>query len=310
MESLNYHHLRYFWAAAREGSVTRASERLNISQPAVSAQIRDLEQALGEKLFTRSGRSIALTETGRVVYRYAEDIFGLGAEMLQTLKGRPTGRPARLRVGIANAIPKLIAHRLLEPAFALPEPVRVQCMEDRPERLLAELAIHGLDVVLADAPAGPTVKVKAYSHVLGECGVSIFGAERLATVRRRGFPRSLDGAPFLLPTPDAALRRLLDPWFESHGIRPDIVGEFDDSALLKVFGQSGAGLFAVPSAIEAEVRRQYGVRLVGRVDVRERFYAITVEKKLEHPAVVAIAEAARRKIFIEPRGRQPRGGGR
>ena len=297
MEALNYHHLRYFWAAAREGSVTRASEKLHISQPAVSAQIRDLEQALGEKLFARSGRGLVLTEAGRVVYRYAEEIFGLGAELLDTLRGRPTGRPARLRVGIANVIPKLIAHRLLEPAFALPEPVRVLCLEDSPERLLAELAMHNLDVVLADAPAGPTVKVRVYNHLLGECSVSILGAERLGKTRRRGFPRSLDGAPFLLPTPDAALRRLLDQWFEAQGIRPEIVGEFDDSALLKVFGQSAAGLFAVPSAIEAAVRRQYGVLLVGRVDVRERFYAITVERKLKHPAVVAIAESARREIF-------------
>ena len=298
MEWLNYHHLRYFWAAAREGSVTRASEKLHISQPAVSAQIRDLEQALGEKLFTRSGRSIALTETGRVVYRYAEEIFGLGSELMETLKGRPTGRPARLTVGIANVIPKLIAHRLLEPALKLPEPVRVQCLEDKPERLLAELAIHGLDLVLTDTPLGPAVKVKAYSHLLGECGVSIFGTEPLAKAHRRGFPRSLDGAPFLLPTADATLRRLLDQWFEARNIRPQIVGEFEDSALLKVFGQSGAGLFAVPSAIEAEVRRQYGVRLVGRVEVRERFYAITVERKLKHPAVVAITEAARTEIFV------------
>ena len=297
MESLNYHHLRYFWAAAREGSVTRASEKLHVSQPAVSAQIRDLEQALGEKLFTRSGRSISLTETGRVVYRYAEEIFGLGTELMETLKGRPTGRPARLTVGIANVIPKLIAHRLLEPAFMLPEPVRVLCLEDKPERLLAELAIHGLDLVLADAPLGP-VKVKVYSHLLGECGVSIFGAEPLAKAHRRGFPRSLDGAPFLLPTVDATQRRLLDQWFEAQGIRPQIVGEFEDSALLKVFGQSGAGLFAVPSAIEAEVRRQYGVRLVGRVEVRERFYAFTVERKIKHPAVVAIIEAARREMFV------------
>ena len=298
MDWLNYHHLRYFWAAAREGSVTRASEKLHISQPAVSAQIRDLEQALGEKLFTRSGRSIALTETGRVVYRYAEEIFGLGAELMETLKGRPTGRPARLTVGIANVIPKLIAHRLLEPALKLPEPVRVHCIEDKPERLLAELAIHGLDLVLADAPIGPAVKVRAYSHLLGECGVSIFGTESLAKALRRGFPRSLDGAPLLLPTADATLRRLLDQWFEAQGLRPQIVGEFEDSALLKVFGQSGAGLFAAPSAIEAEVRRHYGVRLVGRVEVRERFYAITVEKKLKHPAVVAITEAARNEIFV------------
>ena len=298
MESLNYHHLRYFWAAAREGGVTRASEKLHISQPAVSAQIRDLEQALGEKLFTRSGRSIALTETGRVVYRYAEEIFGLGGELMETLKGRPTGRSARLAVGIANVIPKLIAHRLLEPAFKLPEPVRVQCHEDKPERLLAELAIHALDVVLTDAPLGTAVKVKAYSHLLGECGVSIVGAAPLARTHRRAFPSSLDGAPFLLPTADSTLRRLLDHWFEVEGIRPHIVGEFDDSALLKVFGQSGAGLFAVPSAIEADVQRQYGVRLVGRIEARERFYAITVERKIKHPAVVAITGAARSEIFV------------
>ena len=298
MESLNYHHLRYFWAAAREGGVTRASEKLHISQPAVSAQIRDLEQALGEKLFTRSGRSIALTETGRVVYRYAEEIFGLGGELMETLKGRPTGRSARLAVGIANVIPKLIAHRLLEPAFKLPEPVRVQCLEDKPERLLAELAIHALDVVLTDAPLGTAVKVKAYSHLLGECGVSIVGAAPLARTHRRAFPSSLDGAPFLLPTADSTLRRLLDHWFEVQGIRPHIVGEFDDSALLKVFGQSGAGLFAVPSAIEADVQRQYGVRLVGRIEARERFYAITVERKIKHPAVVAITGAARSEIFV------------
>ena len=298
MEWLNYHHLRYFWAAAREGSVTRAGEKLHISQPAVSTQIRGLEQALGERLFTRSGRALALTEAGRVVYRYAEEIFGLGTELMETLKGRPTGRPARLTVGIVNVIPKLIAYRLLEPAFKLPERVRVECREDRPERLLAELATHGLDLVLADAPAGASVRVRAYSHLLGECGVSIFGAERLSKAHRRGFPRSLDGAPFLLPTADSTLRRLLDDWFEAQGIRPRIVGEFEDSALLKVFGQSGAGLFAMPSAIDAEVRSQYEVRLVGRVELRERFYAITVERRLKHPAVVAISEAARRELFV------------
>ena len=298
MESLNYHHLRYFWAAAREKSVTRAAEKLHVSQPAVSTQIRGLEQALGEKLFTRSGRTLALTEAGRVVYRYAEEIFGLGTELMETLKGRPTGRPARLTVGIVNVIPKLIAYKLLEPAFKLPERVRVECREDRPEQLLAELATHGLDLVLADAPAGASVRVRAYSHLLGECGVSIFGAERLSKAHRRGFPRSLDGAPFLLPTADSTLRRLLDDWFEAQGIRPRIVGEFEDSALLKVFGQSGAGLFAMPSAIDAEVRSQYEVRLVGRVELRERFYAITVERRLKHPAVVAISEAARRELFV------------
>ena len=298
MESLNYHHLRYFWVAAREGGVTRASQRLHISQPAVSAQIRELEQALGEKLFNRSGRTLVLTEAGRTVYRYADEIFGLGAELMETLKGRPTGRPMRLVVGIANVIPKLVAYRVLEPAFRLPEGVHVECLEDRPDRLLAELATHRLDLVLTDAPAAPWVRVRAYSHLLGECGVSIFGTARLAMSRRRGFPHSLDRAPFLLPTADSTLRRSLDQWFEAQGVRPEIVGQFEDSALLKVLGQSGVGLFAVPSAIDAEVRGQYGVRLVGRIEIRERFYAITVERKLKHPAVVAISEAAGREIFV------------
>jgi LysR family transcriptional activator of nhaA len=298
VEGLNYHHLRYFWAAAREGSVTRASARLGVSQPAVSAQIRSLEHALGERLFARSGRALVLTEVGRVVFRYAEDIFGLGTELVETLKGRPTGRPVRLVAGIVNVIPKLIAWRLLEPAFRLPERVHVECLEDRPERLLSELASHRLDVVFADAPAGPSVKVRAYSHLLGECGVSVFGAAALARTHRRGFPRSLDGAPFLLPTAESTLRRQLDHWFEALGIRPEIVGQFDDTALLKVMGQSGAGLFAVPSAIDAEVRRQFGVRRLGRIDLRERFYAITVQRKLAHPAVVAISEAARRDLFV------------
>ena len=298
MDSLNYHHLRYFWAAAREGGVTRASQRLHVSQPAVSAQIRDLEQALGEKLFSRSGRTLSLTEAGRVVYRYADEIFGLGTELMETLKGRPTGRPLRLVVGIANVIPKLVAFRVLQPAFRLPEGVHFECLEDRPDRLLAELATHRLDLVLADAPAAPSVRVRAYSHLLGECGVSIFGTARLAMSHRRGFPRSLDGAPFLLPTADSTLRRSLDQWFEAQGVRPHIVGQFEDSALLKVLGQSGLGLFAVPSAIDAEVRGQYGVRLVGRVEIRERFYAITVERKLKHPAVVAISEVARREFFV------------
>jgi len=297
MRSLNYHHLHYFWASAREGSVTRASRKLHISQPAVSAQIRKLENDLGESLFTRSGRTLVLTEAGRVVYRYAEEIFGLGTELVEALKGRPTGRPARLVVGIANVIPKLIAYRLLEPAFRLPERIHVECLEDRPERLLAELATHRLDLVLADAPAGPGVRVRAYSHFLGECGVSIFGTALLAKAHRQGFPRRLDGAPFLLPTSDATLRRSLDQWFEAHGIRPEIVGQFEDSALLKVLGQSGAGLFAMPSAIDAEVRRQYSVRLLGRLELRERFYAITVERKLKHPAVVAISEVARNELF-------------
>ncbi len=290
---LNYHHLFHFWTVVREGGVTRASEKLHVSQPTVSGQLRELEEALGEKLLARSGRTVALTDVGRTVYRYADEILGLGQELLDAVKGRPT-RPGRLAVGVAMVVPKLVAYQMLEPALRLPERIQLDCVHERPERLLAELAVYTLDVVLADAPAPPAVKVRAYSHLLGECGVSIFGADRLAAAHRRGFPRSLDGAPFLLPNGDSALRLSLEEWFQKQAIRPNIVGTFEDSALLEAFGRAGAGLFAMPSAIEAEVRRQYQVRVTGRVDsVRQRFYAITVERKLSNPAVIAISERAR-----------------
>lgn len=298
MEHLNYHHLRVFWTAAREGGVTRASEKLHVSQPTVTTQIRALEQTLGQKLFARSGRRLVLTDSGRSAYRYADEIVGLGQELVDRMKGGAPGREVRLTVGIADVLPKLIAYRILEPALKLAEPVRVEGIEDTPERLLAELAVFGLDVVLADAPVGPTVRVRAYNHLLGECSVSVFGAGRLARAYRRGFPRSLDGAPFLLPRHHAALRLGLDDWFEREGVRPHIVGEFDDSALMKAVGQAGVGLFPAPSPIAREVCRQFGVRSLGTIEsVRQRFYAITVDRKLKHPAVIAICEAARRELF-------------
>lgn len=298
MEWLNYHHLLYFWLAAREGGVSRAAEQLRLTQPTVSAQIRALEASLGEKLFTRAGRNLALTDIGQVVFRYAEDIFSLGRELVATVRDRPTGHPLRLAVGVVDVLPKLVAYRLLEPAFGLGSPIRVVCREGKIERLLVELGVHEIDVVLADRPSDPTFKVRAFSHLLGECGVTFLGAEPLARARRRGFPRSLDGAPFLLPTENTTLRRSLEQWFEAQAIRPVIVSEFDDSALLKVFGQAGLGIFAAPSIIEAEIRRQFRVQRIGQTDdVRERFYAISVERKLKHPAVVAISESARRKLF-------------
>ncbi len=296
---LNYHHLLYFWTVARDGSVTRASEKLHLSQPTISNQLRSLERSLGEKLFSKTGRNLVLTETGRNVYRYADEIFSLGRDLMDSVRGRPTSRPARLLVGVVEALPKLIAYRLVEPALQLPEPVQVVCLEDKSERLLAELSLHALDVVLSDAPVPPGVEVRAFNHLLGECGVTIFGTPSLAPAHRRRFPRSLDGAPFLLPRHNSALRSALDQWFDSEGIRPLIRGEFDDSALLKAFGHAGVGLFAAPSAIEDPVRRQYGVQVVGRIDaVRERFYAISVERKLKHPAVVAISAAARQRLFV------------
>lgn len=298
MEWLNYHHLRYFWAVAREGGVTRASRALNISQPTVSAQLRELEEALGEKLFDREGRRLVLTEAGQLVYRYADEIFGLGRELLDTLKGRPTGRPLRLSVGIADVVPKLVAHRLLEPALRLPEPLRIVCHEDKTERLMTELAGHGLDLVIADGPVGPALRVKAFNHFLGESGVAFFGVSALARRLARGFPRSLDGAPMLLPTPITSLRRSLDQQFEALGVRPQVRGEFQDSALMAAFGMAGHGAFPAPVAIADEVRRQFRVERIGVLDgVRERFYAISVERRLKHPAVVAISDAARQQLF-------------
>jgi LysR family transcriptional activator of nhaA len=302
VEWLNYHHLLDFWTVAREGSVTRASEQLYLSQPTISAQIRALERSLGEKLFLKSGRNLVLTEIGRVVFRYAEEIFSLGRELTDTLKGRTSSRspsrPVRFLVGIADVVPKLIAYRILEPALRLAEPIYIVCKEDKPERLLAELAVHELDLVLTDAPISPNVKVKAYNHLLGECSVTIFAPQKNASVYKRKFPQSLAGAPFLLPTENTSLRRSLDQWFDAQGLRPAVIGEFEDSALLEVFGQTGLGLFAAPSAIEEEVCKQYGVRIIGRIDaVQERFYAISVERKLKHPAVVAISETARQELF-------------
>ena len=293
MEWLNYHHLLYFWTVAREGTIARASQELRLAQPTISGQIRSLEHQLGEKLFQRSGRNLVLTDIGRVVFRYADDIFATGRELMDTLKDRPTGRPVRLQVGVADEVTKIIAYRLLEPALRLPQPVHIVCRDGAPERLLTDLATHALDLVIADAPIAPGIKVKAFTHPLGETPVTVFGTSKLAGTRRKNFPRSLDGAPFLVPTVGKTLRRTLDHYFEQASIRPRIVAELDDSALLTTFGQAGAGLFVAPTVLEKEVARQYGVSIVGRLEnVRERYYAISVERRLKHPAVIAISEAA------------------
>ncbi len=298
MEWLNYHHLLYFFTVARTGSIAKACEELRLAPPTISAQIRLLEENLGEKLFSRSGRRLVLTEMGQVVYRYAEEIFATGRELVDTVKGRPTGRPFRLKVGVADVLPKLLVYRLLEPAVHLTFPVHIVCYEGKPEQLLAELAVHALDVVLSDSPMAPVVSVKAFNHLLGECGVNFYATPREAVAYRRRFPECLDGAPFLFATENTVERRELDRWFESIGVRPKIAGEFEDSALLKVFGKAGQGIFAAPSVLDKEVRQQYGVGLVGRTEeVREQYYAISVERKLKHPAVVAICDTARKQTF-------------
>lgn len=298
MEWLNYHHLLYFWVVAREGGLVPAGKVLKLTHPTLSAQVKALEERLGEKLFTKVGRKLQLTEMGRVVYRYAEEIFSLGRELVDTVQGRATGQPGRLAVGIADVVTKLVVRRLLAPAFTLPAPVRLVCSEDSQERLLAELALHSLDLVISDEPVPSGSSVRAYSHLLGETGVSFFGTAALAGAHRRGFPSSLDGAPMLLPLEHLPLRRSLNLWFERHHVRPRVVGEFEDSALLKVVGAEGRGLFAAPTVVEEEVKAQYGVQVIGRApEVRERYYAISIERRLKHPAVLAITQAAREELF-------------
>jgi LysR family transcriptional activator of nhaA len=300
MDWLNYHHLLYFWTVVREGSVSAAAARLRLAQPTVSAQVRQLEDALGQQLFERQGRRLVLTDVGRLVYRYADELFGIGRELLESLQGRtPAGRPQLLSVGVANAVPKLIVHRLLLPALSGEHDMRLICREDSTESLLAELAVHALDVVIADVPAPPHVRVKVFNHALGESDTTFFATGALAARLRRRFPRSLSDAPLLLPTAHTALRRALDQWFDAEALHPRIVGEFDDLALMKTFGQAGRGVFPAPTAIAREVVRQYGVRPVGRAPaVRERYYAIAAERRLKHPGVLAITTAARRDVFV------------
>lgn len=298
MEWLNYHHLYYFWTVAKEGTIARACEKLLLAQPTISGQLKQFEEELGEKLFARAGRRLVLTETGHVVYRYAEEIFNVGQELQDVLRGRPRGRPARFIVGVSDAIPKLIAFRLLQPVLSMPEPVHLICVEDKPDGLLLRLASHGLDMILTDAPVTASFRARAYSHRLGASGLTFWATPELAARCRKAFPQSLDGVPFLLPGEGSTLRRELETWFDRQGVRPVVAGEFQDSALLKVFGQAGLGVFATPSAIEREVREHYGTTLVGRTtEVAEEFYAISLERRLKHPAVVAITEAARRKLF-------------
>jgi len=298
MQWLNYHHLLYFWSVAKEGSIAAAARQLRLSPPTISTQIRQLEQSLERKLFHQVGRNLVLSETGKVVFGYANEIFSIGQEMMDSLRGRLTPVGLRLRVGVVDAVSKRVAHRLLEPAYDIDPPVRIVCFEGKPTALLARLATYEFDLVLSDSPLGPEMKIKAFNHLLGECSVSILAARRQWKRYRREFPRCLDTAPFLLPTDNTSLRRSLDRWFVQQGVRPTIAGEFEDSALLKVFGGAGRGVFAAPTVIEQETEEHYGVRALGRIeDVREEYYAITLERKLKHPGVVAIVEAAHGQTF-------------
>ena len=299
MSELNYNHLRYLWAVVREGGVSAASRALRVSQPTVSAQLRKLEEASGEPLFHRGGRTLVLTETGRVVYRYAEEIFSLGSELESVLAGRPATLQGRLRVGVADVVPKLIAHRILQPALRpTSTDLHLACFEGKPAALFAQLATYALDAVISDVPVGPQHNIRAFNHLLGESGLTFFAPRADAAALRRRFPQSLTGARCLLPTANTAVRRELDRWFVAQGIQPEVVAEFEDSALLKVFGQDGHGVFAAPTVIESDVRVQCQARIIGRTDeVRERFYVVSVERRVRNEAVSALVESARRDLF-------------
>lgn len=298
MEWLNYHHLLYFWTVAREGGIAAASRKLGVGRPAVSMQLKSLEGFVGSPLFNRRGKHLSLTDTGELVLQYAEDIFRTGRELVDAVRGRPTGRPQRFRVGIADVMAKLVAFQLLLPAIDADENSVLECREDEPNRLFAELAVHELDLVLSDIPVAPGLDVRAYNHVMGESTTTLFAAPALCRKLKRAFPSSLNGMPFLMPSKAAAIRHSLEQWFEEQDLRPIIIGEFEDGALMKVFGQAGRGVFPAPTVVSEQICKNYNVRPLGHLpDVRERFYAISAERKIRHPGVARIVENAKSGIF-------------
>lgn len=298
MRPLNYKHLHYFWVVAKTGGMARAGEQLHLTPQSISGQLRVLEETLGEKLLRRAGRSLELTDVGRLVLSYADEIFTLGEELQAALGAGAPGRSLQFRVGVADMVPKSLAYHLLQPAMALPETLHIVAREGRLASLLADLAVHKLDLVISDRPMPPTLNVRGFNHLLGECGMTFLASPSLARQCGADFPRGLNGAPLLLPGEDAAVRLKLMRWFEMLRIRPRVMGEFDDGALLKAFGRAGVGIFAVPSVIAEQAEKEFDVVAIGHTnDVTEQFYAISAERRLTHPAVVAIRNTAQRKIF-------------
>ncbi len=295
---INYKHLHYFWMVANTGSIARASKKLHLTPQTISGQLSLLEGNLGESLFSRVGRHLELTEAGRLVLSYAEDIFSLGGELEEMLQNIPEGRPLVFKVGVADVVPKSIAYRLLAPALSLADPVRIICREGTVESLLAELAVHKIDLVIADSPIPPSINVSGFNHPLGDCGISFFATRKLAKEIGNDFPANLNAAPLLVPSETTVVRAKLLQWLGGQHIYPRIVGEFDDSALMKAFGRTGTGVFIAPTPIAEEVTKQYDVVTIGQTnEVREQLYAISVERKISHPAVAAITETAREWLF-------------
>lgn len=297
MDWLNYHHLRYFWTVAKEGGLQKAADKLHVSPPSISAQIRELETALDAKLFRRIGRNNVLTDTGQIVLRYAEEIFMLGRDLSSVLKQQPTARTFRLNVGIADSFPKLISYEILKPAFKMPT-VQIICREGKIEDLLAQLAAHRLDIVLADEPASSGVKFRAFNHLLGESEITLCATSDLAKKLRRNFPKSLHNAPALLPTDNSPLRRELENWFRQYQIMPRVVAEFEDPALMKVIAAQGQGFAPIPTVVLRDANECYQLLPIGVAErCKEQFYAITAERKITHPVVSLLTENARQLIF-------------
>lgn len=298
MEWLNYHHLFYFWTVSREGTLSDASDTLRLAPSTLSKQIQQLEESLGQDLFDRSGRRLVLNEYGKVVFRYADDIFRIGQELMDFASGRPVGGRLRLRVGVTEPVPKLVVRKLLSPALEMDEHVHLVCREGHLPELLADLSLHQLDVVIADQPAAPDSEVKAHNHRLGQCDMIFFGEGSLADSLRRDFPESLDGAAMLLPTSGAILRRRLERYFEAADIHPKVIAEFQDAAQMKAFGEVGLGVFPAPAIVADEIARQHVVEPIGELEeIVEDFYAITVERRVQHPAVVIILENVPQQVF-------------
>jgi len=294
MHRLNYQHLYYFWTAAREGGITRASEKLGLAQPTISGQIAVLEESLGSQLLKKDGRKLILTETGRTVFNYAEEIFSLGNELSNTLKGVSNNRVLRLTIGIADSLPKLLVYRLIEPALKIDRPVQIICYEDKKEHLLKELSHHGIDLIISDGPAANSLGVQAHNHFIGASNIAVFSSPILAQEYKVDFPWSLKGAPLILPTRNTEMRRSIDQWLENKAITPRIVAEIEDSALMKTFASSGAGIIFAPVSVKTQIKNQYSLEFIGETsEINERFYAITVRRKIEHEAVKIILENAK-----------------
>ena len=289
MKFLNYHHLRYFWVVAKEGSLRKAADALHVSQPTISAQIAALEGVLDEKLFHRGGRALALTEAGHRVLSYAEEIFSLGQELLDDARQRPSVRPLRVHIGITDSLPKLVSYEIIKPIFKLAQPVQTVCREGKAADLLSQLAAYRLDIVLADEPAPSSLPIKVFNHLLGECGLSFCAEPKLAATFKHKFPKSLNESPVLLPANNPVLRQSLEKWFQTENIRPRLMAEFDDAALMKIAAADGLGFFAIPTRVVKEAVARYGFQIIGRTEAcRQQFYAISAERKLTHPAILAM----------------------